>query len=111
MLTARRELTERIKIHRSFDIEKYWYGTLIMSCIQLAFFMTRKEKGRSWMENYRNWKTYVEQKEVQNAIKTFNVPSGNKIKAIPFYLLKYKKYYTLYCCITILQLCHYEFKR
>jgi len=111
LLTARRELTERIKIHRSFDIEKYWYGTLIMSCIQLAFFMTRKEKGRSWMENYRNWKTYVEQKEVQNAIKTFNVPSGNKIKAIPFYLLKYKKYYTLYCCITILQLCHYEFKR
>lgn len=111
LLIARRELTERIKKRKSFDIEKYWYGTVIMSCIQLAFLMTGKWKKEGWIKSYRSWKTYLQQREVQRAIHQFVVPHGSKLKAIPFFLLKNRMYVVLYFCIIGLQLCHYEFNR
>lgn len=111
LLTARRELTERIQARSGVDIEKYWCGTVIMSCVQLAFLMTKVSKKKGWTSCYQAWKTYIKQPEVQNIMKRLHIPLKRTVKVIPFFLLKWRMYFILYCCVIGLQLCHYEFNR
>lgn len=110
LLTARRELTERIKNHRSFDIEEYWYGTVIMSCLQLAVLLAKKNHDYSLLQRYKKYKGYLEQEETKRAIKNFIFKFKN-LKSLPFLLLKGGHYFVIFLAAWLIQLLPYKFKR
>lgn len=110
LLTARRELTERIKKRRDFDIEEYWYGTVIMSCIQLAVLLAKKNNNCSLSQRYKAYKSYLEQEETKRAIKNFIIKFKN-LKSLPFLLLKGGHHFIIFLAAWLINLLPYKFKR
>jgi len=111
LLDSRKELTRRILARRNRNISQYWYGTVIMSCIELAFLFAKKAPEHSFLNRYRRFLDYVKIKDVDEILKGFRLTITPGIRVIPFLLLKCRGFLLLFCCTSILQMLHYEFKR
>lgn len=111
LLEARSDLTKKIKLSCRFDIKKYWQGTVVLSGIELAFLLSKKHPVYGFMERYRFFKKYINLPDVRKLIKAFQLRAVPRIIVIPFLLLKWKLYYILFLCTSILNLMKYEFKR
>ena len=111
LLKSRRNLTEKIKKRLGINIEDLWYGTVIMSCIQLSFMLSHKNNKEGFIKRYEYLKQYIKDEETQNAIKNFSFSLKGGIKIIPFFLLKSKLNFILFFCTYILGLTNYEFSR
>lgn len=111
LLTARRKLTDEIDRRTGFHLEELWYGTVVMSCIQLSFKLSKVQKGNSFRRGYYYLKKYIGKEETQRAIEQFELQRQGGIKRIPFWLLKHKWYFLLYTCTWILNAMNYEFQR
>ena len=110
-LTARKELTKRIRERCGFDMDGYWRGTVLMSCVEIAFLLARKSTAHSFCERYRMFRGYASLAEVRKTIHGFEPVKKWNIKALPFGVLKRHLYLALFLCAKSLQLIHYEFKR
>ncbi len=111
LLDSRKELTQKILARRNLDISRYWYGTVIMSCIELAFLFALKHPEHGFFERYRMFLRYVKMKDVMKIIRDYKLRIVPGIRVIPFLLLKWNGFFLLFCCVSILQILHYEFKR
>lgn len=111
LLKARKKLTEKIEKRCRLSIAKFWKGTVIMSCVELSFLLAKKSKTYSYNERYQLLKQYVLLEDVQTILKEYKPYKIFSIKSFPFSLLKYRFYFVLFLCTSILQLIHYEFKR
>ena len=109
-LDARIELTEKLKEHRGIDISKLWSGTVIMSCMELAFLLTKKSK-LGFFQRYSLFLSYVNGVEVQKIIKSYQIGKDGGIKKLPFILLKHHFNFLLFVNAKLLQMLHYEFSR
>lgn len=111
LLKARRSLTERIKSRLNVDIQNLWYGTVVMSSIQLAFELSGKDAKESFFYRYNCFKKYVKEDESKNAIKNLKIKLKGGIKIIPFVLLKLNLYFLLFLCTYLLNIFNYKFER
>lgn len=111
LLTARLHLTEDILQRRNKNISDTWRGTVVMSVVELAFLLSRKNPSLSFMEGFRKYKSYAVLPEVKKSVKDFRLKPAVSIKMIPFLLLKGHCYFLLYLATWILHLVHYEFIR
>lgn len=111
LLFARRQLTDRIRERTGENIESYWYGTVVMSVIQLAFMLARRNKKVSFLKRYRFLKQYIVKQETKHAIARMPWYTGKTVKCIPFIMLKFKLHFLLYCCVYIMNLTGYVFQR
>jgi glycosyltransferase involved in cell wall biosynthesis len=111
LIDARKELTEKINKNCGYNIASFWHGTVIMSCIEIAFLMGRKNENYGFLKRYKLFCSYLKIEEVKKIVKVFkpNLAGGSKL--LPLLLLKSKLYFLLFICASILQLIHYEFKR
>ena len=110
LLIGRRELTERIKKRTGHDIEELWYGTVVMSAIQLALQLSHPIKGKSYRERYQCWKGYLTERETVRAIEGLKLKNGS-LKSVPFRMLKNHWYGLIFGCGRLAQLLPYKFKR
>lgn len=111
LLDSRMELTQKILARRKQDISRYWHGTVIMSCMELAFLFAKKHPEHGFFERYRMFLRYVKIRDVEKIVREYKLRIVPGIKVIPFLLLKLKGFLLLFCCTSILQMLHYEFKR
>jgi glycosyltransferase involved in cell wall biosynthesis len=111
LLDSRKKLTGRILARRNLNISQYWYGTVIMSCIELAFLFAKKDTEHRFFSRYRMFLQYVKMKDVDEILRKFRLMIVPGIRVIPFLLLKWRGFFLLFCCTSILQMLHYEFKR
>jgi glycosyltransferase involved in cell wall biosynthesis len=111
LLDSRKDLTRRIQVRRNLNISQYWHGTVIMSCIELAFLFAKRDKEHGFFNRYGMFLQYVKLKDVDEILRKFKLMIIPGIRVIPFLLLKCKGFLLLFCCASILQLLHYEFKR
>ena len=111
LMDARSALTQEIKNRCNFDLSKYWSGTVVMSAIELSFLFSKKNKQYGFFEQYRLFRSYLQDERVAEVVRKFYVGSAGGIKRIPFGFLKMKMYFILYLCTGILNLMHYEFSR
>ncbi|MDO5292482.1 MAG: glycosyltransferase family 2 protein [bacterium] len=111
LLDARNELTDRINKQKQVSIDHCWRGTIIMSCMELAFLFSKKNNKLSFRKRYQLFLSYINNKEVKDTIKSFDLKFRLGIKLIPFELLKKKLYFLLFLAVSMLQLVHYEFQR
>ena len=98
---ARRQLTEEIKERLDLNIENDWYGTVVMSCFQLAILFGRRDPELKLKERYRAYRSYIDNEDTQNAIAAMNVKFEG-IKAIPFFLLKRKHYLLIFLAASLI---------
>ena len=110
LLIGRRELTERIKKRTGYDIEELWYGTVVMSAIQLALQLSHPIKGKSYRERYQCWKGYLTERETVRAIEGLKLKNGS-LKSVPFRMLKNHWDGLIFGCSRLVQLFPYKFKR
>lgn len=110
LLRARRQLTEEIKERLGMDIEKYWYGTVVMSCFQLAILLGKRDSKHKFKQRYLAYRSYVDDEETRNAIMSMNVKFEG-IKAIPFFLLKKGHYFIIFLAACLIGLFSYQFER
>lgn len=111
LLDARNELTEKIRKHCKFDIDAYWRGTVVMSCMELAFLLAKKHPEYGFHKRYRFFLDYVRIEDVKKTIRNFQLTIVPGIIVLPFLLLKWKLYLILFICVSMLHLVHYEFQR
>lgn len=111
LLTARSRLTEDIQQRRGKNIGDTWRGTVVMSVIELAFLLSKRNKKIGFMEGFRKYKSYATLPETKKSVKEFRVRPVFDIKIIPFLLLKGHCYFLLYLATWTLHLVHYEFIR
>ena len=111
LLMERRELTERIKKRTGKDIETYWYGTVLMSIIQLAFLLSRHGNSISLRKGYHSLKKYAEQQETQKAIHKKLDYRGGGVRKIPFFMIRHGMLIPLFLCTGMLNLFGYSFER
>lgn len=111
LLKARRELTSRIKKRTGKNIEKLWFGTVVMSSIQLAFLLSSTAGITDFFEKYRNYKRYLNEKETQKAICNFQIPKKGGFKRIPFLFLHFRCYLILFFATWCMKKVRYEFQR
>lgn len=111
LLTARRELTDNIRTRKTVSIDSTWCGTVLMSAIEIAFLLSKKNPMYRFHKRYQMFLTYVKEKEVQQAIQNFHIDVVPNVMVVPFVLLKWKWYVVLFICTTILQMIHFEFQR
>lgn len=111
LLDSRRELNRRILARRDLNISQYWHGTVIMSCIELAFLFAKKDPVYGFYRRYGMFLQYVKMKDVDEILREFRLKIIPGIRLIPFLLLKFKGFLLLFLCASILQMLHYEFKR
>lgn len=110
LLTARNELTDRVLERTGIDIRSYWQGTVVMSCIELAFLFSRSSRDASYGERYRRFLEYARLPDVQKSVRDFPL-SGSGVRAVPFLLLRWGWTRVLFLCAWLLNRVHYEFQR
>ncbi len=110
IIRARRNLTESIKKRLGLDIEKYWYGTVVMSCFELAVLLGRRDPRYRFKERYRAYRRYTDYEETGKAIETMQVKFEG-IKAIPFFLLKRGHFLMIFLAASVAGLLSFSFKR
>ncbi len=111
LLDARYELTDRIKSRKGADIKEYWLGTVVMSCVELAFLLSRKMEGLGFGKRYKLYLKYALRDEVRTAVKEFPLKKKFGIKSIPFLMLKWGLHFILFMCTTVLNAVNYQFVR
>lgn len=111
LLDARNEVTSRIKKHTEFDIETYWRGTVIMSCMEIAFLMAKRNPNIRFGKRYKLFLSYIKIPYVLKIIKEFKLERKGGIKRIPFMMLKARLYFLLFLAVSFLNTIHYEFER
>lgn len=111
LLDAREELTKDIMERKGFDLKPYWTGTVVMSAIELAFLLSKKNKHHKLKKRYRMFRSYLEDERVQKIIEEFYLGEDGGIRRIPFILLKKKHYALLFAATWCLNLMNYQFKR
>lgn len=111
LLRARTELTEDVLARRQTDLSAAWSGTVLMSCVELAFLLAQKQPGTGVRERYRLFRSYVARAEVRRIIRQFQIRPLLRIYAVPFVLLKLHWNGALYVCAGMMQLAHFKFKR
>lgn len=89
LLNGRRNLTNRILSRSGYNIEKLWYGSVIMSIPQLALQLTKNKK-LSLKERYNEYKKYINHSETQKIIKDFPDDNLRGKKKILISLLKHR---------------------
>lgn len=111
LLEARERLTEDIKERVGFNIKPYWTGTVVMSAIELAFLLSKRNQQHSSRKRYQMYLSYIKDKRVQEMIKEFSIGTGGGMKRIPFVFLKKRWYGLLFMATGCLNLVQYQFKR
>lgn len=111
LLICRNELTDKINRRKKLKVKKLWGGTVVMSCMELAFLLAKKNPKYGYFKRYKLFLSYINEKLVQQTIKEFHLEMKLGIKMIPFLLLKMRLYFILFVAISMLQLVHYEFVR
>ena len=87
LIEARKDI-DASAMKKGYKTEYYWLGTMVLSGVQLALRLSHNRM-LSKLENKRVYITYIENENVKKAIKNFE--PVHKIKAIPFFLLKFNK--------------------
>lgn len=108
---ARERLVERIKKRKGVDVTDTFAGTIVMSVIEMAFLLSKKNPSVSRKDRYAGYKSFTEDKRVRKLIERFEVGSGSFVKRMPFILLKKGFFGLLFTAATMLHLIGYEFKR
>lgn len=111
LLLCRNELTDRIYQREKIKTRKFWGGTVVMSCMELAFLLAKKNPRYGYFKRYKLFLSYIKERLVQQTIQEFHLDMKVGIKTIPFLLLKMRLYFLLFVAISMLQLIHYEFVR
>lgn len=111
LLTARNELTDRIIDRRGTDIKPFWTGTVVMSCIEMAFLLSVKIKGYGFFSRYKLFLRYAAQKDVKTIVKNFKLTQKTKLFSVPFILIKCRLYFLLFICTAVLNKANYKFTR
>ncbi len=109
-LMARIELTKKISNQKDIDVTNLWSGTVLMSCLELAFLLSKKSK-INFFQRYSLFGSYVKRIEVQDIIRNFQIGMDGGIRKIPFILLKHHANFLLFLSAKLLQIVHYEFTR
>ena len=110
LLRARRRLTQAIQERLDLNIQNYWYGTVVMSCFELAVLLGKRDPNHKFKERYRAFRRYIDDEETQNAIATMQVKFEG-VKAIPFFLLKGGHYLMIFLAACLVGLRSYQFER
>lgn len=110
LLRGRRDLTERIRRRTGTDISTLWYGTVVMSILQLTMLFARPSKQLSFTERYRLCKSYLKEPETQKALRQLPL-KGIHLKAIPFAMLKCGLFPLIFLGGSILGKISWQFKR
>ena len=112
LITARKALTERVAGRSGVDISPYWLGTVVMSCLELAFLFARRSgTGMSFLKRYRAYLQYAKSEEARKASRRLELGIRPGIRLIPLLMLKYGWHFPLFICVAILNLMRYEFVR
>ncbi|MBQ5734801.1 MAG: glycosyltransferase family 2 protein [Lachnospiraceae bacterium] len=111
LLTARKELTSKIDRRFNIDVTKEWAGTVIMSCIELAFLLSAPNKEYGYFKRYREFLKYIKLPGVEKMISDYKVDAKFSVNVIPFWFLKAKMYFILFLATTVLNIAGYKFKR
>ncbi len=108
---ARERLVERVKKRSGMDITATFAGTIVMSVIEMAFLLSKKNPEVSRKKRYAGYREFAEDPRVRKLIRHFEVGSGSFVKRMPFILLKKGCFGMLFTAATMLHLIGYEFKR
>lgn len=111
LLDARKRLTKSIERRHPVSFQNLWGGTVVMSCVEIAFLIAKKSKKLPFFRRYKLFLTYVQREDVRRMIQDFRLKKVGSVNSVPFLLLKGRQYFLLFLCTSILQLIHYEFKR
>lgn len=111
LLTARNELTARIRKRIGVDITPYWQGTVVMSSLELAFLFSQKSDAIRFWQRYRYFLQYAKLPGVEAAVRSFPLCKKSGIRRIPFLLVKWRRYFLLFLCAACLNVMHYQFRR
>lgn len=106
LLKARRLLTEKIFERTRVDIEPYWYGTVVMSIVQLSFLLSESSNA----SGFQSLMKYINQPETKRAIEKMPHYRGG-IKAIPFLLIRRRMFHLLFLSTWTLNRIGYKFER
>ncbi|MCR4745213.1 MAG: hypothetical protein K5894_08285, partial [Lachnospiraceae bacterium] len=108
---ARERLVERIKTRKGVDVTDTFAGTIIMSVIEMAFLLSKKNPQHSRAERYKGYRSFTDDIRVRKLIKGFEPGNGSFVKRMPFILLKKGCFGMLFTAATMLHIIGYEFKR
>lgn len=108
---ARQNLVDRVKKRSGVDITYTFAGTIVMSAVEMAFQLSKKNADVGRKERYEGYKSFVEDERVLKLIKDFKIGNGSIVKRIPFVFLKKGWFCLLFLATTLLHLIGYEFKR
>ncbi len=111
LLAARQNLTEDIRERCGVDIADTWQGTVLMSVMELAFLLSRKNENYKWEQRYELFLQYTKNPVALVAMEHFHISVTKGIFAVPFWMLRKKMYFPVFFAAACLQMLHYEFKR
>jgi len=110
-LDARLELTERVKSRTGINIESDWRGTILMSCVEMAFLLAKKHPSYRFMKRYKLYMGYINQSEVKKTIKDYKLDYVSNVMMVPFLMMKWNMFLILFGCMPLLHLMKYKFQR
>lgn len=112
LIASRIALTDRVLKRSGINITPYWQGTVIMSCLELAFLFAHSG-GRSFpfTHRYRYYLQYAKLEETRRAVRLLKFREAPGIRLIPVLMLKWGWHLPLFISAAILNLIRYEFIR
>lgn len=111
LMAARADLTERVSSRCGVDIQPYWEGTVLMSCVEMAFLLAKKNVSHRFSERYRAFLSYVRREDVRAIVRSFKLGKKTGVMPLPFMMLKGGLYLPLFLCMTLLGKTNYKFAR
>ena len=108
---SRESLTKRIEHRNGMDIGPYWQGNTVMSCIELAFLLSKGHKGLSFKKRFRLFMEYAKMPGVRNAVRSFAPKAKPGLRLVPFWMARHRLFWALFFCAWALNLLNYSFKR
>lgn len=112
LITSRMALTERVLERSGIDITPYWQGTVVMSCLELAFLLARSGSSNlPFAHRYRYYLQYARLEESRRAVRSLKLHTKPSIRLIPVLMLKWGWHLPLFICAALLNLTRYKFIR
>lgn len=93
IIRAKEEISKYVYKKYNVSIEKYWYGTIVFSCIQCAL-KCAKNKNNKYKENKKTYEKYMSNPIVTKVRNEFK--PHLKLKGYPFIFIKGNRYKLLF---------------
>lgn len=111
LLEARLQLTERVEARTGRSINDEWRGTVLMSCVEMAFLLAQKHPNYRFFSRYKFYMQYIKQDEVKQTIKNYKPAYVPNVMMVPFLMMKWNMFLILFGCMPLLHMLNYKFER